>query len=50
MVAAVLDVLFWYMEQLLDAPGGREGEREGERGRERGREGEREVGRVGGWK
>ena len=37
-VAAVLDVLFWYMDQFLEAPGAREGEGEGEGGREGGRE------------
>ena len=42
-VAAVLDMLFWYMDQFLEAPGGREGEGERERGR-------REGGREGGWK
>ena len=47
-VAVVLDVFLWYMDQLLEAPGGREGEGEGEGGmREVGRE---EGGREGGWK
>ena len=36
-VAAVLDVLFWYMDQFLEATGRREGEGEGEGGKEGGR-------------